>query len=235
MKLTLGRRAVLDLVPYATNSKNHGDTDIEAIAASITRFGFNDPIGITPDGVIVEGHGRWLAAQQLGMDTVPVILIEGLNEDEFDLYRIAHNKIALTSTFNFSSLFDTLQGLVGARENGIAFADMGFSDSIVDNLFCHFAPAEQRIEEGGAADSTPIEYDVVWDSKEDKARFTLFMAEEVKNGADKAMGGEVLMAAIRREDPDLYAELMREVPGDIPLDHIAGRASDEEQAHVTVQ
>ncbi|AHC30503.1 ParB-like partition protein [Rhizobium phage vB_RleS_L338C] len=66
MKITLEQRALDSLQPYERNSKNHGDGDIEAIASSITRFGFNDPIGITPDGVIVEGHGRYEAAHRLG-------------------------------------------------------------------------------------------------------------------------------------------------------------------------
>lgn len=233
MKLTVGRRGVYDLVPYEANSKNHGDADVNAIAASIARFGFNDPIAINPEGVIVEGHGRWLAAQRLNMDSVPVLLIEGATDEELDLYRIAHNKIAQSSTFDFGALFTALQELVG-EANGIAFQDMGFSDKIVDNLFVHFGTPEERGQEGSIeADAAPLTFEVVWDDKEQKVRWSAFMANEVSNGADKSMGGEVLMAAVAKLDPDLYAELCAAVPGDIPLDHLAGH-TEEEHASVHV-
>lgn len=237
MKLTLERRAVTELLPYEANSKVHTDEDVGAIGASIARFGFNDPIAITPEGMIVEGHGRWLAAQRAQIAEVPVLVIEGASEADLDLYRIAHNKIALSSTFDFGALFSTLQSLVG-EGNDIAFGDMGFSDRIVDNLFIHFGSAEERSEEGStAADGAPLTYDVVWDTKEDKARFSAFMAEEVRKGAAKSMGGEVLMAALAKADPELYAELVRAHPGEIPLDHLAGHVGEvpeEEAAHVTV-
>lgn len=239
MKLTMERREVHQLVPYEANSKQHNDEDVGAIAASITRFGFNDPIAITEEGVIVEGHGRWLAAQRLQMVDVPVLVISEASAEDLDLYRIAHNKIALSSTFDFGALFQTLQGLVGEGHD-IAFGDMGFSDKIVDNLFVHFGDPEERAEQGStAADGAPLTYDVVWDTKEDKARFSAFMAEQVRKGAAKSMGGEVLMAAIAKADPALYAELARAFPGDIPLDHMAGHTDEpeieeEEQARVTV-
>src|SRR5690349_17393542 len=137
MKLTIERRSVLDLVPYEKNSKNHGEDDVGALARSIQRFGFNDPIAITPEGVIIEAHGRWMAAQRLELADVPVLVVEGLTEEQYDLYRIAHNKIALTSTFNFQELFTTLQELVGS-DNGIVFGDMGFTDRQVHDMYAHF-------------------------------------------------------------------------------------------------
>jgi len=229
MKLTLARHSVYDLVPYEKNSKRHSEEDIDAIAASIERFGFNDPIAITDEGVIVEGHGRWHAAQKLGMEDVPVLLIEDADEAELDLYRIAHNKIALSSTFDYGALFATLQELVG--EGGMAFQDMGFSDQVVDNLFSHFGTPEEGAEEGASslmADGTAPVYEIIWDTKEDKTRFSLFMAEEVKNGADKATGGETLLSAIARFDPNMHARLVEAVPGEVPLDQQAGHVEAEE-------
>jgi len=224
MNLNMERRSVLDLVPFEQNSKRHNDEDVAAIAASITRFGFNDPIGITPEGIIIEGHGRWMAAQRLGLDDVPVLVIEGLAEADYDLYRIAHNKIAQTSHFDFGALFSQLQELVGS-DNGIMFADMGFDDKIVSNLNTHFGDHENgdtTIVPSTAANSTPLSYDVVWDSKEDKAVFTKFLSEQVEAGGDKSMGGELLLEAIRNTDPDLFRQIEMEVPDTRSLDHIAG-------------
>ena len=235
MKLSTGMMGVHDLIPYERNSKHHKEADIGAIAASITRFGFNDPIGITSDGIIIEGHGRWLAAQQLGLDQVPVLIIEGLEEKDYDLYRIAHNKIAQSSTFDFGALFDVLQSLREDASNGIEFADMGFSNAIIDNLFTHFATPEARTEQsrstGGGIDGTAFTYDIVWDSKADKELFNKFISEQVTKGADKAMGAEVLLASIREHFPDIWEDACRVVPGTQSLDSIAG-TTETENAYV---
>ena len=65
--------AVDELKPYERNARKHGEEDVAAIAKSIETFGFNDPIGVWgKDNLIVEGHGRLMAAKSLGMDKVGV-------------------------------------------------------------------------------------------------------------------------------------------------------------------
>jgi ParB-like chromosome segregation protein Spo0J len=71
---------VSQLVPYAGNARTHSDEQIAQIAASITEFGFTNPVLTGADNVIIAGHGRLLAAQKLGIDTVPVIVLDHLNE-----------------------------------------------------------------------------------------------------------------------------------------------------------
>jgi len=230
MKLRLERKNTGDLLPYDTNSKHHNDEDVSAIMRSIERFGFNDPIAVTTGMVIIEGHGRHQAAQNLGIEAVPVMVIEGLTEDQYDLYRIAHNKIALTSQFDFAALFSALQDVVG--EDGISYEDMGFNDAIVGNLFQNFGEADPEEEgESRAADSGALSYEVIWEDKEQKELFKQFLADEDERGADKAMGsGEVFMAMIQRDHPEIWEQLCLMVPGTISLDHQAGIA-DEEVEH----
>ena len=64
-----------ELVPYAGNAKEHPEEQLEQLSKSISDYGFNDPVGVwhAPDGstVIVEGHGRVLAAQRLGLEELP--------------------------------------------------------------------------------------------------------------------------------------------------------------------
>lgn len=239
MELKLERRPVGDLVPYEANSKRHGDEDVSAISRSIEQFGFNDPIAVTPDGVIIEGHGRWMAAQRLGLDDVPVLVIEGLEEADYDLYRIAHNKIALTSQFNFPALYEALQDLVGAGD-GIVFADMGFSDRVVNDLFAHFGDSEHELAgsptsatsmDPSRTNTTAISHDVIWDTKENKARFNKFISDEVEKGGDKSMGGEILLAAVKARLPNLWANIVAAIPGEQELDEIAGQTDEE---HVNV-
>lgn len=70
-KLKIEMLPVDALNEYEGNARQHGETDIAAIKASIEKFGFNDPIGIWGENIIVEGHGRLMAAKDLGMTEVP--------------------------------------------------------------------------------------------------------------------------------------------------------------------
>lgn len=83
------------LKPYERNARRHEKKDVDAIAASIEYAGFNDPIGIWGDeNLIVEGHGRLYAAQKLGMDTVPCIRLDHLDDEQRRAYALAHNRTA---------------------------------------------------------------------------------------------------------------------------------------------
>lgn len=90
-----------DLVPYERNSKKHPDDQIEQIATSISEFGNCDPIAIwhNEDGqpVIVEGHGRALALQKLGIENAPTISLDHLSDDERRAYSHVHNQTTLSS------------------------------------------------------------------------------------------------------------------------------------------
>lgn len=66
------------LLPYARNARTHSDSQVAQIAASIAQFGFTNPVLAGSDGVIVAGHGRLAAAQRLGMETVPVVVLDHL-------------------------------------------------------------------------------------------------------------------------------------------------------------
>ena len=90
-----------DLTPYERNARHHEPVDIDAIAKSIEAFGFNDPVGVWgPKNVIVEGHGRVMAAKQLGMTEVPCIRLDDLTDEQRRAYGLAHNKTAELSTWD---------------------------------------------------------------------------------------------------------------------------------------
>ena len=89
------------LKPYKRNARRHGDEDVAAIAESIREFGFNDPIGIWgKDNLIVEGHGRLMAAKELGMDKVPCIRLDHLTDKQRRAYALAHNRTAELSEWD---------------------------------------------------------------------------------------------------------------------------------------
>lgn len=82
-----------DLHPYEGNAKKHPKKQVDQIARSIKEFGFNQPIVIDKNNIIIVGHGRYYAAQQLGLKEVPTIKIENLSDDQVDAYRLADNKL----------------------------------------------------------------------------------------------------------------------------------------------
>lgn len=86
---------VADLVPYARNSRTHSDAQVSKIAASIKEFGFLNPVITDGENGIIAGHGRILAAQKLGMDTVPILEADHLTEAQKRAYIIADNRLAL--------------------------------------------------------------------------------------------------------------------------------------------
>lgn len=110
--LTIEQLPVEALQEYENNARDHGEVDIDAIKESIRMFGFNDPIGIwSDDNVIVEGHGRLMAAKALGMTEVPCIRLDHMTDEERRAYAIAHNKTAELSSWNVEKLNLELAGI----------------------------------------------------------------------------------------------------------------------------
>ena len=97
------------LKPYEKNTRKHEDYDVSQIAHSIEQYGFNDPIGIWgKDNIIVEGHGRLLAAKKLGMKEVPCIRLDDLTDKQRREYAILHNKTAELSSWDFDLLAEDI-------------------------------------------------------------------------------------------------------------------------------
>lgn len=103
---------VTDLKPYEKNARKHQKKDVENIARSIEKYGMNDAIGIWgKDNIIVEGHGRLLACKKLGIETVPVVRLDHLTDEQRREYAIAHNATAELSEWDFDILPDELADL----------------------------------------------------------------------------------------------------------------------------
>lgn len=99
--------------PYEKNARKHKDFDVDAIVRSIEEFGFDDPIGIWSDqNIIVEGHGRLLAAKKLGMKEVPCIRLDHLTDEQRRAYALAHNKTAENSEWDLELLPLELEEIV---------------------------------------------------------------------------------------------------------------------------
>ena len=99
--------------PYTANPRMIGARAVEAVAESIKRYGFQQPIVVDEDGVIIVGHTRWLAAKQLGLSEVPVHVAEGMSEEDARAYRIADNRVAQASEWDVEALMEELRSLEG--------------------------------------------------------------------------------------------------------------------------
>ena len=93
-----------DLKPYENNAKLHPQEQIDEIKKSIEEFGNNDPIAIDENNIIIEGHGRYLALQQLGYKQVEVIRLSHLTEEQRKAYTLVHNKLTMNTGFDMELL-----------------------------------------------------------------------------------------------------------------------------------
>ena len=129
MELQITYIPVDQLTPYERNARKHTPTDVEKIKASIQKFGFDDPIGIWgKKNIIVEGHGRLIAAKELGYEKVPCIRLDHLTDEQRRAYALAHNKTAELSTWDFGKLEAELMDLID-----FGMGDFGFDFSVTNS------------------------------------------------------------------------------------------------------
>ena len=113
---------VEDITPYENNARKHTDVDVQTIINSIREFGFSDPVGIWGENnIIVEGHGRLIAAKRLGIEKVPCIRLDHLTDEQRRAYALAHNKTAEMSDWDFDLLDTELGDILD-----IDMSDFGF-------------------------------------------------------------------------------------------------------------
>ena len=113
-----------ELTPYENNARKHSPEDIEQIKASIQADGFNDPLGIWGENnLIVEGHGRQIAALEMGLDKVPCIRLDHMTETQRRDYAIRHNRTAELSGWDFAKLEEEIAALEieGVDLSGLKF------------------------------------------------------------------------------------------------------------------
>ena len=125
----LERIALDRLIPYARNSRTHSETQVAQIAASIREFGFTNPVLIGDDDTIIAGHGRVLAARQLGLDVVPCLRLSHLTDAQRRAYVIADNKLALNAGWDNELLALELGDLNG---DGFDIRLTGFDDREIE-------------------------------------------------------------------------------------------------------
>ncbi|WP_027286086.1 site-specific DNA-methyltransferase [Rubritepida flocculans] len=144
-------RAVASLLPYAGNARTHSPEQVAQIAASILEFGFVAPVLVDERGEIIAGHGRLLAAQSLGLATVPTIVRAGLTEAQKAALRLADNRIALNAGWDEALLAAEVAKL--QEMGGIDLALTGFDGAEIERLLAGLEPV--ATDPGNAAVASP--------------------------------------------------------------------------------
>lgn len=136
------------LKPYKNNSRIHDEKQVEQISASIEKFGFTQPILIDENNIVLAGHGRLMAAQKLGLQSVPVIVLDNLSDAQKKAYVIADNKIGQNSKWNNEVLRIEIEDIA---KDGFDVDVLAFNDKELSKLFDQFT--DVKIED--FADDVP--------------------------------------------------------------------------------
>ena len=150
------------VIPYWHNPRNN-DKTVERLMVSIKEYGFNVPLVVNKDMVLITGHARLKAARKLGLATVPCVVVD-LSEEKAKKYRIADNKIQELTDWREDDLFKEL------REIGNRFdlLDMGFDMKEIESIVGTFdqvasageeqAASVQSVVAGSADDLDPVPF-----------------------------------------------------------------------------
>jgi DNA modification methylase len=143
------------LKPYERNPRLHSGDQVARLAASLIEYGWTQPILIAEDGEVIAGHGRLLAAQSLGLDTVPVIRLAHFSAAQQRAYRIGDNQLALAASWDEEALSAELHALNG---DDYDLGLLGFDDGEIERLLAPLDHDTATIDEDaddGSLDETP--------------------------------------------------------------------------------
>lgn len=143
-----------ELKPYENNPRVNEDA-VKLVADSIKSFGFNQPIVVDENNVIVVGHTRYLASKKLRLSTVPVYVLKGLSEEQYKAYRLVDNRTAEYSYWDWGKLNKELEDILPV----IDLDDFGFmanDDDLMNEVDFSLANAEKA--DFTVSFTFPIEY-----------------------------------------------------------------------------
>ncbi|WP_252967180.1 ParB/Srx family N-terminal domain-containing protein, partial [Shigella dysenteriae] len=136
-KLKIVYRPLQELSPYAHNARTHSPEQVAQLVESIKQFGWTNPVLIDEKGEIIAGHGRVMAAEMLKMDSVPVIVLSGLTDEQKKAYRLADNRLPMNAGWDEDLLRMELSDLINADFD---VSLTGFIPTEIDELLTDVLP-----------------------------------------------------------------------------------------------
>lgn len=204
---------IVRLAPYANNARQHSPDQIRAIARSMEQFGWTVPVLAKPDGEIIAGHGRVLAAVHLGLTEAPVITLDNLSESDIRAYRLADNKIAELATWDMELLGKELDAL---RMEQYDLGAIGFDSEELTELLEPMNQPHEPLRYGAALTGTIADdflmspCDVFRVASGDwQARKRAWLEIIPFDYEELGREGDLVMAAKTRKDPRFYERKQR--------------------------
>lgn len=147
-------RELSELIDYEKNARSHSEEQIAQIVQSITNFGYNTPIEIGTDNVIISGHARVEATRRVGLPRIPCIVQKHLEGDLRTGYILAANKIAMNASWHVPLLKEELLTL---RDNGFDVLLTGFNETELDDLLTEDVLNDGLTDEDSCPEEIPEE------------------------------------------------------------------------------
>lgn len=137
-------KPVKEIIPYANNPRINDDA-VDKVVESVKEFGFRNPLILDSSGVIIAGHTRLKAAAKLGMTEVPCIMADDLTPEKVKAYRIADNKSAEYSKWDFEALAAELDDL---QKSGYNLSLTAFGQDELDKILDSLEPEKPAEDDG---------------------------------------------------------------------------------------
>ena len=142
--MEIQERKLSEIIPYENNPRHNAEA-VDKVAASLQEFGWQQPIVVDAEGIIIAGHTRLRAAQKLGMETAPVIVAADLSEEQAKAYRLADNKTAEFSGWDFDLLNAEIFSIDQIDMSQFGFDMDKYADQLTDGS--EFFDREERHDE----------------------------------------------------------------------------------------
>lgn len=202
--------AIEKIKPYDKNAKIHTESQIQALVKVIKSQGWDVPIVVDKDGVVIKGHGRRLAALSMGLKEVPVIVRRDLSEAEVKAARLSDNRVAM-GDFDVDAIKDELESL---KSGGFDLNNMGFDEKEV----------QMMLGELDDLNFDAFEPDSLTTSNQESTQNTMPESGEPPQTEEKSKVKAVLLA-------DLLG--FKHIPGEFKNDLVAFQAKAEEASGKT--
>ena len=153
-RLLVAMMPIEKIIPYEANAKKHDKAQVDKIAASIREFGWDTPIVVDANGVVIKGHGRRLAAISMGYKEVPVIVRADLTEDQVKAARLADNRVAMGDYDSkllqqeLENLNIDMSGIFDEKELDFMTMDIGLmnDDAFIEDVDTEVAAQQKEVE-----------------------------------------------------------------------------------------
>ena len=188
------------LKPYDNNAREHSPEQVAQIAASITEFGFLNPILVDSNDGIVAGHGRLSAARELALDVVPVVVLDHLTEAQKKAYILVDNKLAENASWNEELLQEEI---VALNLQDFDISILGWDEDEIREIMEYdsaFGEGDGDGESRGLGGEPVIQYNIIFDNEQQQQIWFDFLKDLRQSQPDDTTIAEKIINYIEEKN-----------------------------------